>query len=467
MYREHFGLAESPFRITPHTEFFFAGANRGATLDALVYAVINDEGIVKVSGEVGSGKTMLCRVLMERLPPRVVIVYLANPSLSKEDIVFAIAEELELAVSETARASTVIRMLQTRLMELHGEDKQVVVLIDEAHAMPRETLEEIRLLSNLETGQHKLLQLVLFGQPELDVVLARPDMRQLKERITHSFALEPLHRDDVAKYIDFRMRTAGYRGPEVFSRNALKLIAAASQGLTRRVNILAEKSLLAAYAEGLHQVTPKEVDAAIRDSEYEKPGQRIRHRLMTAAGAAAALAFAVVGLTSWNAMDAAVPAPMAPAPPPVPLAPTESPAEPAMPTAAPTPAEAPKPASPPPEAASGVSPPLTLALRERIEETRQWLDRAAADRWFVQLTTGSAGEMAGVGDYLARTDQLLQTGRAGLYLAETAASTRIGVIYGDFPSRKAANQAIDQLPDELKLQRPFARKVAWLKQGRT
>ncbi|MBK6403426.1 MAG: AAA family ATPase [Rhodocyclaceae bacterium] len=220
MYREHFGLAESPFRITPHTEFFFAGANRGATLDALVYAVINDEGIVKVSGEVGSGKTMLCRVLMERLPPRVVIVYLANPSLSKEDIVFAIAEELELAVSETARASTVIRMLQTRLMELHGEDKQVVVLIDEAHAMPRETLEEIRLLSNLETGQHKLLQLVLFGQPELDVVLARPDMRQLKERITHSFALEPLHRDDVAKYIDFRMRTAGYRGPEVFSRNA-------------------------------------------------------------------------------------------------------------------------------------------------------------------------------------------------------------------------------------------------------
>ncbi|MBK6403425.1 MAG: SPOR domain-containing protein [Rhodocyclaceae bacterium] len=188
---------------------------------------------------------------------------------------------------------------------------------------------------------------------------------------------------------------------------------------------------------------------------------------MTAAGAAAALAFAVVGLTSWNAMDAAVPAPMAPAPPPVPLAPTESPAEPAMPTAAPTPAEAPKPASPPPEAASGVSPPLTLALRERIEETRQWLDRADDDRWFVQLTTGSAGEMAGVGDYLARTDQLLQTGRAGLYLAETAASTRIGVIYGDFPSRKAANQAIDQLPDELKLQRPFARKVAWLKQGRT
>ena len=340
MYREHFGLAELPFRITPHTEFFFAGANRGATLEALVYAVINDEGIVKVSGEVGSGKTMLCRVLMERLPPHVVIVYLANPSLSKEDIVFAIAEELELVVSETARASSVIRALQSRLIELHGEGKQVVVLIDEAHAMPLETLEEIRLLSNLETSQHKLLQLVLFGQPELETVLARPDMRQLKERITHNFALEPLHRDDVAKYIDFRMRAAGYRGPDVFSRNALKLIAATSQGLTRRINILAEKSLLAAYAEGLHQVTPKQVDAAIRDSRYENPSRGMRQRLVMGLGAAVALAFAAIGLTSWNDTEATRPVPAAPVVPP------EAPAQHAV-AAPPVTADAPSPTSAP------------------------------------------------------------------------------------------------------------------------
>ena len=491
MYYEHFGLTEPPFRITPHTEFYFAGANRGATLDALIYAIISDEGIVKLSGEVGSGKTMLCRVLMERLPPHVAIVYLANPSLSKEDIVFAIAEELGLAVSETARASTVIRALQTRLIELHGAGKQVVVLIDEAHAMPLETLEEIRLLSNLETSQHKLLQLVLFGQPELDAVLARPDMRQLRERITHNFLLEPLHRDDVAKYIDFRMRAAGYHGPDVFSGNALKLIATASQGLTRRINILADKSLLATYAEGLHQVTPKQVDAAIRDAQYENPARGVRQRLAMGLGAAAALVFAAIGLTSWN--DAETTKPVATPPAGAPAAPAQSTAAPTPPTAGgspstsaptgapsqpvappppssagaapamPTPAEATDPASARPLATGGAPPPLTLALRERIAATRQWIDSAAADRWFIQLTAGSASEMAGVGGYLARADQLLQPERVGVYLAHSGSEARVGVIYGDFPSRKAASQAIEQLPDELRRQRPFARKVAWLK----
>ena len=475
MYREHFGLAEPPFRITPHTEFFFAGANRGATLDALVYAIIHDEGIVKVSGEVGSGKTMLCRVLMERLPPHVVIVYLANPSLSKEDIVFAIAEELELVVSETARASTVVRALQTRLIELHGDGKQVVVLIDEAHAMPLETLEEIRLLSNLETSQHKLLQLVLFGQPELDTVLARPDMRQLRERITHNFTLEPLHRDDVAKYIDFRMRAAGYHGPDVFSRNALKLIATASQGLTRRINILAEKSLLATYAEGLHQVTPKQVDAAIRDSQYENPSRNMRRRMVMGLGAAAALTFAAIGLTSWNTMEASTPVATTPvAPPEQPPQPAPSPATVPPPATADVPLPRPMPMAPALPAADdpvpvrsaesgGAPPPLTFALRERIEATRQWIDGGPDNRWFIQLTAGSASEMAGVGNYLARADQLLEPGRAGLYLAENGREARIGVIYGDFPSRRAANQAIEQLPEELRRQRPFARKVAWLK----
>ncbi|MCF8178799.1 MAG: AAA family ATPase, partial [Sulfuritalea sp.] len=159
MYREHFGLNESPFRITPHTDFFFDGANRGATLDALIYAITHDEGIVKVSGEVGSGKTMLCRVLMERLPENVTIIYLANPSLSRDDILFAIADELGLDISESARTSAVMRALHDHLIESYGEGRQVVVLVDEAHAMPVDTLEEIRLLSNLESKRSKLLQL--------------------------------------------------------------------------------------------------------------------------------------------------------------------------------------------------------------------------------------------------------------------------------------------------------------------
>ena len=241
MYLEHFGLKEAPFRITPHTDFFFQGANRGATLEALLYAITHDEGIVKVSGEVGSGKTMLCRVLMERLPATVETIYLANPSLSRDEILFAIGDELKLQL-ENDRPTRVLRSLQEHLLNLFGQGRRVVVLIDEAHAMPDDTLEEIRLLSNLESNRHKLLQIVLFGQPELDEHLDTAGMRQLKERVTQSFRLEPLVRGDIESYIDFRMRAAGYRGPKVFTREGISLIARASQGLTRRVNILADKA---------------------------------------------------------------------------------------------------------------------------------------------------------------------------------------------------------------------------------
>src|SRR5882724_10122039 len=273
MYLDHFGLKEPPFRITPHTDFFFQGANRGATLEALLYAITHDEGIVKVSGEVGSGKTMLCRVLMERLPATVETIYLANPSLSRDEILFAIGDELKLELGKD-RTTRVLRALQEHLIRLFGEGRRVVVLIDEAHAMPDETLEEIRLLSNLESNRHKLLQIVLFGQPELDEHLDTAGMRQLKERVTHSFRLEPLVRSDIEHYVDFRMRAAGYRGPKVFTREAIRQIARASQGLTRRVNILADKALLAAFARGTHAVTAAEVKRAVRDSEFYRPKSR-------------------------------------------------------------------------------------------------------------------------------------------------------------------------------------------------
>ena len=289
MYLSHFGLNEPPFRITPHTDFFFAGANRGATLEALLYAITHDEGIVKVSGEVGSGKTMLSRVLMERLPPEVETIYLANPSLSREEILYAIADELKLELS-AERTTRLLKELQDHLIKLYSSGRRVVVLIDEAHAMPKETLEEVRLLSNLESGRHKLLQIVLFGQPELDQQLNAADMRQLKERITHSFRLEPLVRDDIASYIDFRMRAAGYRGPNVFSSGATRLITTASEGLTRRVNILADKSLLAAFAHNTYGVSDKEAKAAIRDSDFFKQQTSWGRLRLTTLGVAAGLA---------------------------------------------------------------------------------------------------------------------------------------------------------------------------------
>ena len=284
IYLEHFGLKEAPFKITPHTEFFFAGANRGETLEALIYAITSGEGMVKVTGEVGAGKTMLCRVLMERLPETVETIYLAVPSLSRDEMLAVIAGDLGVDVP-VGNTTKLIRALQNRLIDIHAAGRQVVALIDEAHAMPLETLEQIRLLSNLETAHDKLMQIVLFGQPELDQHLLLPNMRQLKERITHSFNLLPLPARDIKDYLDFRLRAAGYKGPNLFSADALKLIAEASEGLTRRINIYADKTLLAAYASGTHTLTGDHVRAAISDTQIVLPAKRGKSGFLLATAA--------------------------------------------------------------------------------------------------------------------------------------------------------------------------------------
>ncbi len=298
MYLEHFGLRQAPFKITPHTEFFFSGASRGSTLQALVYAVTQGEGLVKVTGEVGTGKTMLCRMLAERLPETVETIYLAVPSLTRDEILHAIAADLKLKIKALGTAA-VLEKLQDHLIKLHAAGRQVVVLIDEAHAMPLETLEELRLLSNLETNQSKLLQIVLFGQPELDANLSLPHMRQIKERITFSFSLAPIPKHEIGEYLSFRLRAAGYRGPDLFTTGCLAQLARASEGLTRRINILADKTLLAAFADGTHSIEPKHVRAAIEDSEFSRRGFdwfRFRYWL-----GGALLALLSLGLAAWLA----------------------------------------------------------------------------------------------------------------------------------------------------------------------
>ena len=463
MYLEHYGLTEAPFRITPHTDFFFSGANRGATLDALLYAITHDEGIVKISGEVGSGKTMLCRVLMERLPENVVIIYLANPSLSREDILYALADELGISVPEHSRTSIVLRALQEKLVALYAADKQVVVLIDEAHAMPMETLEEIRLLSNLESNRHKLLQLVMFGQPEIDEILARTDMRQLRERITHNFMLEPLVRDDVAEYLDFRMRAAGYRGPHVFAPGAIKLIAEASLGLTRRINILADKALLASYAMGVHHVEAKEAKAAIRDSGFIAPrgsaGQRWRGLAWASGGALIALGLAW-GM-QWLNMPANHSAPIAVTAPPQPSPPVDVPAVPvqaAISASAPAAVEQKTVSSPPP------IPSLKL-LDQLLADTQPWLQTAPAQRWFLQLYRSADNpDTAQVEVVISRMlDAGVKQPNLRAYLYQTEEVSRYGIIYGEYDSRKEAQNAIARLPEEIRRLRPYARQISRLR----
>ena len=268
MYYSHFGLKEPPFKITPNTEVFYTGGNRGAVLQALIYAINSGEGIVKVVGEVGSGKTMLCRMLQTMLPEQIESIYLANPSVAPEDILHAIAFELQLKLPKNADRLKVMQVLQAHLLARHAAGKQVVIFVEEAQGMPLATLEEIRLLSNLETKHDKLLQIVLFGQPELDDNLNQTNIRQLRERITHSFNLAPLQTKEIGEYLIFRLRAAGYFGPHLFNNAAIAKIADSALGLVRRVNILADKSLLAAYADNQYLVTPKHVKAAILDSEF-------------------------------------------------------------------------------------------------------------------------------------------------------------------------------------------------------
>ena len=274
MYEDYFGLERPPFKITPDTSLFYEGGKRGDILAALVYAIQRGEGIVKVVGEVGSGKTMLCRMLQLELPASVEIVYIANPSVSPEDILFVIAHELSLQVTRNSSKHEVMHLLQDYLLQRHMENKQVVLFIEEAQGMPIETLEEIRLLSNLETDQHKLLQIVLFGQPELDENLAQQSIRQLRERITHNFRLEPLTLDEIHNYLNFRMREVGYTGPELINRAVARKVEQYSGGLLRRINILADKILLSAFAEGTHDLNPKHVTAAVNDSSFEQEGRR-------------------------------------------------------------------------------------------------------------------------------------------------------------------------------------------------
>ena len=268
MYYDYFGLKQPPFKITPDTSLFFPGGDRGAILDALIYAIVSGEGIVKLVGEVGSGKTTLCRMLEKELPKNVEIVYLANPSLSPDNILHAIAFELHLKVRPDDSRLKVMNSLQNYLLEKHAENKQVVVFVEEAQSMPIATLEEIRLLSNLETAQNKLLQIAIFGQPELDVMISKPEIRQLKERITYSFYLNPFKPDEVKDYINSRLRACGYRSVELFNEGAIKTISKYSNGLLRRINILADKSLLAAYADNSNVVTVKHVKLATKETEF-------------------------------------------------------------------------------------------------------------------------------------------------------------------------------------------------------
>lgn len=271
MYHEHFKLREAPFSLTPDPEYFYNYTGHQQALNVLLVALQSGEGLIKITGEVGTGKTLLCRKLLAALANDFQTAYLPNPLLKPFELYQALAEELSIPVPPGITMHDLVKRLTEQLVALRKKNRKAVLCIDEAQAMPRETLEALRLLSNLETEKQKLLQIVVFAQPELDKMLERSDLRQLRQRITFSYDLPTLDRSAVTGYVTHRLKVAGHTDGKLFAEAALDAIYRSSRGVPRLVNILCHKALMAAYGQGQAAVALPQVKMATRDTEDATP----------------------------------------------------------------------------------------------------------------------------------------------------------------------------------------------------
>jgi MSHA biogenesis protein MshM len=287
MYQEHFGLRELPFSLTPDTSFFFACTNYQEGLNTLLVAARTGEGFIKIVGEVGNGKTLLCRKFLATLSTdratttdigtqdggtsgrhaaKFITAYIPNPYLEPRSLLLALAEEFRIEMDHSADQHELLKELTRTLLNFAREGKRVVVCLDEAQAMPLESLEVLRLLTNLETEKRKLMQVVLFGQPELDERLKQNSVRQLRQRISFQYQLQGLHRDEMDRYLRHRLAVAGYQGETLFNPGAVNLLHRVTRGTPRLANIIAHKALMLAYAEGRQHVQARHVRKSAADT---------------------------------------------------------------------------------------------------------------------------------------------------------------------------------------------------------
>ncbi|MDQ2075223.1 ExeA family protein [Marinimicrobium sp. ABcell2] len=302
MYQQHFGLRELPFSLTPDTQFFFDNQSHREVLNTLLLALRHSEGFIKIVGEVGTGKTLLSRKLLASLGPEFVTAYIPNPYLTPDELKWFLAEEIGVTYSRDTPSYELLTDIYRQLVAMAKRKRRVVLIVDEAQAMPRETIEALRLLTNLETEKSKLLQVILLGQPELDDLLNRPDLRQLKQRIVFAEYLDTVRRSSLPAYIQFRLSSAGYQGPPLFTRSALNLLYRASGGVPRLINIIAHKAMLATYGLGRERVGRRQVArAALDTAESRSLGRwlaRYDYWLWGFTGAVTALA--LMGLIAWS-----------------------------------------------------------------------------------------------------------------------------------------------------------------------
>ncbi|WP_088210035.1 ExeA family protein [Shewanella sp. Shew256] len=300
MYLKHFGLSQTPFSLTPNTGFFFGLSPHVEALQVLQTALQTGEGFIKVTGEVGTGKTLICRKLINELPQGFHCAYLPNPYLTPAELRWAVANELGLKYTSEIDQQQLTGLIQQQLLALSAHGHAIVLVLDEAQALPDESLEALRLFTNLETESRKLLQVVLFGQPELDERLKRQAFRQLRQRITFSYSLRPLTWDETDAYIRYRLAVAGYAGQALFSAKLTRKIAEASRGIPRLINILAHKALMLSFGEGATQVRMTHIKGAIQDTEDVSRGSQRWPAYMAIALIACAAAIGALLLSGVN-----------------------------------------------------------------------------------------------------------------------------------------------------------------------
>ena len=267
IYLDFFNLNKEPFSLTPDTDFFLNSDYFKDAFETLIIAINNGEGFIKVIGEVGTGKTLLCRKLLAYFSDKNITAYIPNPNISPKTLSIALARELNINFPLSSSEYAIQLLISRRLMDHYNSNKKVILCIDEAQAMPDKTLESLRLLTNLETEKSKLLQVILFGQPELDDKLQSRHLRQLRQRVSFSFKLKRLDFNVLIDYLTHRLVTAGYTGGELFPLSSLKLLHIYSRGIPRLVNIITHKALILCYGKGQHQISKAIIKQAISDTE--------------------------------------------------------------------------------------------------------------------------------------------------------------------------------------------------------
>ena len=277
IYLKHFGLEKAPFSLTADPSFYIDFIPHKEALEVITTALSLGEGILKISGEVGTGKTLLCNKLQAELSDQYLICNIDNPYLTAHELRCALADKIGVEKESFDEQFLLTGLIKKRLLTLLEQGKKVVVLVDEAQALPDSTLEALRLFSNLETASQKLLQVVLFAQPELDVRLAETKLRQLRQRITFSYQLRALSEKEIEHYIAQRLKQAGYCGALLFNSKVCRKISQASRGIPRLINILCHKILMISYGQQHYKITCKIVKQAVEDTEDAYPVEKLQY----------------------------------------------------------------------------------------------------------------------------------------------------------------------------------------------